>query len=111
MPAYNLFRHRAKQELVCAVPEDCAVPAFIAEEAWEFDRKLTETAAAPMGFDASAAAASVRFNPPLSKRGRGRSTGASSRGPTSSASGADLVGWTTLSAARNRSRSAGQSSS
>ena len=81
MPAYNLFRHRAKQELVCAVPEDCAVPAFIAEEAWEFDRKLTETAAAPMGFDASAAAASVRFNPPLSKRGR--STGASSRGPTS----------------------------
>ena len=52
MPAYNLFRHRAKQELVCAVPEDCAVPAFIAEEAWEFDRKLTETAAAPMGFDA-----------------------------------------------------------
>jgi hypothetical protein len=62
MPAYNLFRHRAKQELVCAVPEDCAVPAFIAEEAWEFDRKLTETAAAPMGFDASAAAVSVRFN-------------------------------------------------
>jgi hypothetical protein len=80
MPAYNLFRHRAKQELVCAVPEDCAVPASIAEEAWEFDRKLTETAAAPMGFDASAAAASVRFTPPLSKRDCGRSPGASPRG-------------------------------
>jgi hypothetical protein len=26
MPAYNLFRHRRKQELVCAVPEDCVVP-------------------------------------------------------------------------------------
>ena len=62
MPAYNLFRHRSKEELVCAVPEDCAVPGFIAEEAWDFDCKVTETAAAPMGFDASAAAASVRFN-------------------------------------------------
>src|SRR4051812_43444714 len=39
MHAYNLFRHREKQDLVCAVPEDCAVPGFIAREAWNFDRK------------------------------------------------------------------------
>ena len=62
MPAYNLFRHRNKQDLVCAVPEDCAVPGFIAEETWDFDCKVAELAAAPMGFNASAAAASVRFN-------------------------------------------------
>ena len=62
MHAYNLFRHRAKQDLVCAVPEDWAVPGFIAEKAWEFDRKVTELAAAPMGFDASAATTGVRFN-------------------------------------------------
>ena len=55
MPAYNLFRHRDKQDLVCAVPEDCAVPGFIAEATWNFDRKVTEPAAAPRGFDASAA--------------------------------------------------------
>ena len=62
MPAYNLFRHREKQDLVCAVPEDCAVPGFIAEETWDFDSKLTEPAAAPMGFNASAAAVSARYN-------------------------------------------------
>ena len=62
MPAYNLFRHRRKQELVCAVPEDCVVPGFIADEAWDFDGKVIETAAAPIGFNARAAAASVRFN-------------------------------------------------
>ena len=62
MRAYNLFRHRGKQELVCAVPEDCAVPGFIAQKAWDFDCKVTEPAAAPVGFDASAATESARFN-------------------------------------------------
>ena len=62
MHAYNLFRHRSKQELVCAVPEDCPVPGFIATKAWGFDRKVTEPAAAPVGFKASAASDSVRFN-------------------------------------------------
>ena len=62
MPAYNLFRHRRKQELVCAVPEDCAVPGFIAGEAWNFDRKLTEPATAPTGFDTSAATTAIRLN-------------------------------------------------
>ena len=62
MRAYNLFRHRGQQDLVCAVPEDCTVPGFIAEKAWDFDHKVTEPASAPMGFDASAATDSVRFN-------------------------------------------------
>ena len=62
MPAYDLFRHRDKQDLVCAVPEDRAVPGFITEETWHFDGTVTEPAAAPMGFNVSAAAADVRFN-------------------------------------------------
>ena len=62
MHAYNLFRHRGEPQLVCAVSEDCAVPGFIAPKAWGFDRKLTEPVAAPMGFDAKAAADGVRFN-------------------------------------------------
>jgi len=62
MPAYNLFRHRGKQDLVCAVPEDCPVPGFIAGQAWDFDCKVAEPIAAPMAFDASAAINSVRFN-------------------------------------------------
>jgi hypothetical protein len=60
MHAYNLFRRRDERCLICAVPEDCAVPGFIAGEAWDFDGKLTEAAAAPMGFDANAATNSVR---------------------------------------------------
>ena len=62
MPGYNLFRHRDRQDLVCAVPEDCAVPGFIAEATWDFDGKVTDLAAAPRGFDVSAATTGVRFN-------------------------------------------------
>jgi hypothetical protein len=62
MRAYNLFRHRDKQHLLCAVPEDREVPRFIAERAWSFDRKATETAAAPIGFDAMVARHGVRLN-------------------------------------------------
>lgn len=62
MLAYNLFRHQDKQHLVCAVPEDCTVPGFITEKGWDFARKLVEPTAAPIGFDARAAAQGVRFN-------------------------------------------------
>ena len=62
MRAYNLFRHRGKQGLVCAVPEDCAVPRFVAERTWRFDRKLTEPVTAPLGFDAMAASHGARLN-------------------------------------------------
>ena len=62
MRAYNLFRHRDKPHLLCAVPEDCEVPGFIAERAWSFDCKVTEPVAAPIGFDVLAARHGVRLN-------------------------------------------------
>ena len=62
MRAYNLFRHRDKQGPVCAVPEVCAVPRFVGKAAWHFDRKLTEPAAAPVGFEAVAATHGARLN-------------------------------------------------
>jgi len=62
MCSYSLFRHRDKQDLVCAVPEDCSVPGLVAEKVWSFDRKLTNPAAAPTGFDPTAASHGVRFN-------------------------------------------------
>ena len=62
MRAYNLFRHRDKQHLLCAVPEDCEVPRLIAERAWSFDRKLAEVTAAPVGFDVLAARHGVGLN-------------------------------------------------
>ena len=60
MRAYNLFRHRDKPHLLCAVPEDGEVPRFMAERAWRFDRKLAEAAAAPLGFDVLAARQGLR---------------------------------------------------
>ena len=62
MRAYNLFRHRDKPHLLCAVPEDGEVPRFIAKRAWRFDRKVTEAAAAPFGFDVLAARHGVQLN-------------------------------------------------
>jgi len=62
MRAYNLFRHRDKQHLLCAVPEDCDVPRFIAKRAWSFGGKLTEAATAPVGFDVLVARHGVRLN-------------------------------------------------
>jgi hypothetical protein len=62
MRAYNLLRHRDKPHLLCAVPEDCEIPRFIAERAWSFGGKLTEAAAAPVGFDVLAAHYGVRLN-------------------------------------------------
>ena len=62
MRAYNLFRHRDKQHVICAVPEGRAAPGFIAEKTWEFVRKLAEPTAAPTGFDPKAAMDGVRLN-------------------------------------------------
>jgi hypothetical protein len=62
MRTYNLFRHRDKQHLLCAVPEDREVPHFIAERAWSFGGKLAEAAAAPVGFDVLVARHGVRLN-------------------------------------------------
>ena len=80
MRAYNLFRHRDKPHLLCAVPEDCEVPRFIAERAWSFDRKVAETAAAPVGFDVLAACHGVRLNGFYLFQSFGRRRSSSSRG-------------------------------
>lgn len=62
--AYNLFRRRSEPEMLCAVPEDRAVPAFLSGDDWEFRGKSAEgPVETPLGaFDLHAARASVRFN-------------------------------------------------
>ncbi|MFE1600956.1 hypothetical protein [Methylobacterium sp. ID0610] len=62
MRSYNLFRLKDPNGLVCAVPEDYAVPSFVTGARWIFDGKLDGTVARPLGFDRAAAATAVRFN-------------------------------------------------
>ena len=62
MRTYNLFRREGENHLVCAVPEDCAIPGFIDGPAWEFDTKLTGATPTPTGFDPRAAADGARFH-------------------------------------------------
>ena len=50
-PAYNLFRSKRSPDLLCAVPEDDPVPAFINGQGWAFAGKLAEPSAAPLGFE------------------------------------------------------------
>ena len=50
-PAYNLFRSTRSADLLCAVPEDYPVPAFINGQGWAFAGKLAEPCAAPLGFE------------------------------------------------------------
>ncbi|ACL57755.1 hypothetical protein [Methylobacterium nodulans] len=61
MRSYNLFRLKDPSGLVCAVPEDYAVPSFVTGSRWVFDGKL-DGSAHPLGFDRAAAATAVRFN-------------------------------------------------
>jgi len=61
-PAFNLFRHKLKPDLVCAVPEDYPVPAFLDASAWAFAGKVGEPTTIPLGFKSKAAEAGVRFN-------------------------------------------------
>ena len=39
---FNVFRHRAFEDLCCAVPEDQVVPGFLAEERWHYVRVLRD---------------------------------------------------------------------
>jgi hypothetical protein len=59
---YNLFRNKCLPEIICAVPEDRPVPAFIGSEQWSFEQPLRPNEARPSGFDSQAAQAGVRFN-------------------------------------------------
>src|SRR3954468_13811070 len=56
---YNLFRSTRSADLLCAVPEDDPVPAFINGQGWAFAGKLAEPAAAPLGFEWRGAGAAV----------------------------------------------------
>jgi hypothetical protein len=62
MKTYNLFCRRGRAELVCAVPEDRPVPAFITALNWEFGGKLENADRDPHAFNHEAAGASVRVN-------------------------------------------------
>ncbi|MEH3146797.1 MAG: hypothetical protein PGN34_15940 [Methylobacterium frigidaeris] len=62
MRSYNLFYRKGLDGLVCAVPEDYAVPAFLTEDHWAFDGRVDGRTGQPSGFDRSAAATAVRFN-------------------------------------------------
>ena len=64
MYSYNLFRSTKPDGLVCAVPEERSVPAFVVEPNWEFGGRLGSQDApdAPLGFDRKAALEGVRFN-------------------------------------------------
>jgi hypothetical protein len=62
MLPFNLFRSRDPNGLFCAVPEERSVPAFLTGQQWTFSGRLDEGEKAPLGFDAKAAAAGVRFN-------------------------------------------------
>ena len=61
-PAFNLFRHKLKPDLVYAVPEDYPVPGFIDGSTWAFAGKISEPTTIPLGFKSKAAEAGVRFN-------------------------------------------------
>jgi len=58
-PAYNLFRSTRSADLLCAVPEDYPVPAFIKGQGWAFAGKLAEPSAVPLGFEWTGAGAVV----------------------------------------------------
>ncbi len=62
MRSYNLFRHRGRNGLVCAVPEERHVPAFLESPGWLYSGRIGASAETPLGFDAKAADAGVRFN-------------------------------------------------
>ena len=62
MRTYNLFCLKDLGGLVCAVPEDRAVPPFLTGARWAFDGKLDGSSERPLGFDRQAAATAVRFN-------------------------------------------------
>ena len=62
MRAYNVFRSKEPDGLSCAVPEERSVPPFVTEPLWVFEGKVDHSGRLPLGFDAKAAAAGVRFN-------------------------------------------------
>jgi hypothetical protein len=60
--SFNLFRRKEAPELFCAVPEDRAVPRFIAGESWEFGGRISGDSHFQPGFDRSAARSATGMN-------------------------------------------------
>jgi hypothetical protein len=52
---YNVFQHKTKPELFCAVPVDQPVPRFIMWEQWAFNQSLHPADPSPSGFRPQAA--------------------------------------------------------
>jgi hypothetical protein len=59
---YNVFQHKTKPELFCAVPVDQPVPVFILWEQWAFIQSLHPSDPCPSGFRPQAAQDGARFN-------------------------------------------------
>jgi hypothetical protein len=62
MTNYNLFRRADRPELICAVPENRPVPAFIRGPPWDFVGRVRDRAIGSLRCNHEAAAASVRYN-------------------------------------------------
>jgi hypothetical protein len=59
---YNVFQHKTKPALFCAVPVDQPVPVFILWEQWAFHQSLHPSDPCPSGFRPQAAQDGARFN-------------------------------------------------
>ena len=59
---YNVFQHKTKPALFCAVPVDQPVPVFILREQWAFHQSLHPLDPCPSGFRPQAAQDGARFN-------------------------------------------------
>jgi hypothetical protein len=57
---YNLFRRTAEPDILCAVPEDKPVPAFVAAPAWEYGGNINRASAT--GFRTRAVSSAIRFD-------------------------------------------------
>ena len=62
MQAYNLFRRKNGPPLLCAVPEDMAVPRFVTDERWIFAGKVGAHEDGPAGFERWRADEGARLN-------------------------------------------------
>ncbi len=59
---YNLFRRRAEPDILCAVPEDKPVPAFVAAPAWEYGGHINSGGGKAGGFRTRAISSAIRFD-------------------------------------------------
>ncbi|WP_407528161.1 hypothetical protein [Methylobacterium oryzisoli] len=57
---YNVFRHRDKPALYCAVRQDRPVPGFLEGERWDYSHTLQDMAAVPVEFRPEAAEEATR---------------------------------------------------